>query len=524
MTASKFSEYIKSRTLKYHLLLLLFSILAVKSVFIFPFTLTEGLRGILLGMVLTVAMFFVLTAAVYYLENLSWQYRETKVPWYRVLVYMLPALGLYTFLLLAVFPGIMPYDSLYIWEATITNQFTNLHPIGYTLYVDALNSAVNSPWFIIAVQIVYTAFAFGMIAHTFEGMGLRRAWCWGIAAVLALYPVNAITTVTMLKDVNYMMSLVLISVLILKTVIRGKLTWGSFLSLLFVSLFALFSRHNALLTITLSYVIFMVFCIIRKDRKAAHRVAALGAAALFVFFIANKIIEAALGDSYWKRSGALDAAMMPSAQLAFAVDQNWYELSDKQKEDADKYLDLGYISETVKTRWNWKFSHIYSFTLKYGEIWSDIGGFIKFYFDFWREYPSDMLLAYQQMTGIVWAAPNYGYTLLWNTGITPYDTDMGIHPQSVFPKVQEFLYRTPHVYFWLRPAMWLMLSIFLIIVFSNRHGYSLIAVSSPMLANAFGYILGTPAQNVRYLYCNFTVFIILAAFAFMKNQTPEQQS
>jgi hypothetical protein len=515
----KIYNYFCEKSIKHKILLGIFSLVLAKSIFIFPFKPISSLWGVLLGFFIICAIYFLLIIIIFLLNKVSWELKPTKIPWYNLLLYMIPSIAIYSFLLAVVFPGIVPYDSMYIWDMTITQEFNNLHPLVYTLYVNILNSIIDSPWLIVAIQILYTSFAFSMIATTFERLGLKKTWCWVIVIILTIYPVNAITTVTMLKDVNYMVSLMLISSVFIRIVVDRKLGWLNLISMFAFSLFALFSRHNALLTITLVYIIFALYYFVQNNKKFALKIVALFLAILSVFFATNKTIEAILGESYWKRSSLLDMAMMPSAQLSFTVDQNWYELTDEQMATADTYLDLGYVSETVKKRSTWKFSHIYVFSLKPKVIKNDIRGFAKFYFGFWRDYPLDMILAYQQMTGIAWAIPNYGYTLPWNTGISAYDKDIGISSQSLFPEINKMIKQYPEVMFYLRPALYLMLSILMFFAFSKRHGFALILISSPMLANAAGYFIGTPAQNVRYLYCNFTITIILIVFSFLMPKT-----
>ncbi len=514
----KILNFYNPKKLSYKILLALFSIFLTKSIFLFPFTLVSGILGVLIGICIVALVNAALIFALFFTEKITWEYNSTPVKPYMILLYMLPTLALYGFLLAVVFPGIIPYDSLYIWEMTKTGAYTSLHPIIYTLYVNVLNSIIDSPWIVVAVQILYTSFAFSMIAVTFQGMGLKRRWCWATVLILALYPVNAMNTATMLKDVNYMVSLMLISVIIVRAIVAGKVTPLNIAALFVAALIALFSRHNALITIVVSFLILAFYLL--KAHKKTNRIVFLLLAVLIVFFGTNKIAEISLGENYWKRSGFLDIAMIPSAQLAFTVDQNWYELTDSEYALAYKYLNLGYVTETVKQRPDWKFNHIYIFTLDYGEIEKDPLGFAKFYFDFWRAYPSDMMLEYQQITGIAWAIPNYGYTLPWNTGIAQYSSyDLGIYEKSAFPAIRAFIYQKPSMLFVLRPALWLMLSIFAFFAFYTRHKFALIAIASPMLANAFGYFLGSPAQNVRYLYCNFSIFIILVLFSTMSKKT-----
>jgi hypothetical protein len=192
-------------------------------------------------------------------------------------------------------------------------------------------------------------------------------------------------------------------------------------------------------------------------------------------------------------------------------------LTDEQLEQANKYIDIAYIFYQKESIANWDFNNRYLETLNMDAITADKSGFISFYFEMLKSYPMDMIKEYDQITGIIWATPNYGYTLVKNAGIPDDypDPDINIHSNYPFPKLAEFFNRDFKVVFWLRPALWLMLSLFLLFISGKRHGIKGLIIILPMLANASGFFLGTPAQNVRYFYCNFSCFIILLAFAFM---------
>ncbi len=518
----KLYTFYSDKKLSVKIFLFIFALVITKSIFITPFKIINGLWGVILGVIFSAILYALLVVALYYLKFISWQYKKTIVKKRYILYYMIPTVLVYSFLLAVVFPGVVGYDSHYIWKMAHSNEFTNLHPIVYTLSVKLFSSIVDSPWLIIFTQILYTSFAFAAIAYTFRQMGLNKNLCWLTVFVLCLYPINAMNTVAMLKDVNYIVSLILMSVILIKILLSNKFSFVNALFFCAASLVALFARHNAIITIVFCLGTLLVYF---KKNKQARKTIFVSVLAIFVlYFGVNKTVELALGDSYWTRSGALDMVMIPSAQLSFTVDQNWYELTDEEYNLSDKYLNLGYVTETVKTRRDWKFNHIYIFTLNYEEIRNNPMGFLKYYLSFWTKYPKDMILEYQQITGIAWAIPDYGYTLVWNKGITDFpEYESNIKEASFFPKVRDIIYKEPKIKFYLRPAMWLWLSVIVIIAFYKRHKLAPLIVALPMLSNAFGYFMGTPAQNVRYLYCNFSIFIIVLLFSTMTKTKDEKK-
>ena len=517
----KILDFCNSKTVAYKILLALFSLFFAKSIFISPFSLVSGAFGIVLGFLLWAAVSAGLIIALYFLNKISWTREKTKVKKTRLLLYMLPSLALSAALLLIYFPGIMSWDSMYIWRSAMVDEYSNLHPITYVLFVNLLSGIVESPWLVIAVQFVYSAFVFSFVGYVFEGIGLSRKLCWAAVLVLSLHPVHAFNNISMLKDVPYIMSLVLLSAVILKSVTDDKFGFGTAAAVLAVSLAAMFSRHNGLLSVPFALVFLAVYYLIKKKRNQALLAGMVAAFALIGFFAVNKEIEYSL-ERYWPRSNASDLMMMPSAQLSYTIDKNWDSLSEEEKETASKYLNTGYINYQKEAIDNWQFNNRYLETLNLEGILADKQGFARFYFDTMKKYPFDMIKEYEQMTAILWATPNYGYTLVRNYGIPDDYPDLTIQTLGLFPKTAAFLDGLPHIYFLLRPALWLWLSLALLFVISKGRRLQGLLIISPMLANAAGFLFGTPAQNIRYLYCSFPCFLIFLVFAFMKIKSKEK--
>ncbi len=519
----KIQGFFNSQTPLYETLLALFSLLFTKSIFIAPFSLVKGFWGIIIGIFLWIAVFLLCAATLYFIKKIKWEFKKTNVQKRRILLYMVPSLALSTFLLLVYFPGIMSWDSMYIWETATAGEYASLHPITYVLFVRLLSLTIASPWLVIAIQFIYSAFIFAYSGYVFETMGLNKKICWATVLAMSLYPINAMSNISMLKDVPYIMSLLLLSILALKIVTDNKLTIAMCAAVSAVSLVAMFSRHNGLLSLPLALLFMLVYFLKNKKFKQVLKMTVVLALVVVCFLGTNKGIITSLGNKFWQRSNSSDLIMMPSAQLSYTVDKNWGVLTDTQKPAAKKYLNTGYINYQKSVIGNWQFNNRYLETLNMDEILKDKQGFINFYLDILKSYPLDMIKEYEQITGIVWATPNYGYTLVRNYGIPEQYIDIGLKSQYVFPKIAKFIDSSPKIFFLLRPALWLMLSLLLLFAYPKKLGKSFLIIS-PMIANAAGYILATPAQNVRYLYCNFSCFIILLIFTFMTEGKKESIS
>ena len=508
-------KYHKDKTTRYKVGLTAFSLLFTKSIFISPFSLTDGLPGIILGIILWAAVCCILFAAVYFIGKVSWQYKDTNVKKTKVLLYMVPSLALSIFLLLVYFPGIVSTDSMYIWEITAKNDYSNLHPLTYVFFVRLLRHITDSPWIVISVQFTFSAFVFAYIGYTFETFGLSKKLCWAIVAVLSFYTVNAISNVTMLKDVPYIMSLVLISTIIMKSLVRDKLTILDMVLFSAAGLIAAFSRHNGKFTIPVILIFLFIYYLRTKQKPLIFKAAAMLVCVTILFLSTNAILVSSLGEKYWERDGTSDILILPTAQLSYTVDKNWSDFSKEEQNRAKTYLDMTYINYQKNSFPNWNFNNRYLETMKLENILADKRGYINFYFDTFKKYPLDFIKEYGQLTGIVWATPNYGYTLVRNFGIPEYSANINLESDYKLPKVANYLDSLKPVYFLIRPALWLMLSILMIFALGKGRNLMAIAIASPMFANALGYLITTPAQNVRYLYCNFSCFIIVMTFALM---------
>ena len=514
---NSFWDFFKNKKISYKILLCLFALLFTKSITITPFSLVSGVLGVILGIVLWISIYCALFFAAYLAEKVSLKFKKTAVNKSIILLYMLPSLILCSAMLAVYFPAIMSWDSMYIWQSAMTGDYSSLHPITYVLFVKLLSNIAQSPWIVVAVQLIYSSFVFGYIGYVFESMGLSRKLCWLAVLILSFYPVHVYSNISMLKDVLYIMSLVLLSAILIKSVSEDRFTFGTAGAVAGVALIAMFSRHNGLLSVPPALVIFAIYYFVKKKRAEAIKAVAVAILAVVCFFVTNEAIVKKLGNNYWERSSASDIIMTPTAQLTYTINKNWKIMSESEQEAAEKFLDLGYIKFQADTIKNWEFNNRYLESIHLENIMADKQGFMKFYLDIFKNYPHDMIKEYEQLTGIVWAAPDYGYTLVRNYGIPKDYPDLDMRSAKPFPRIYAYLDSLGNIYFLVRPALWLMLSIFTLFIVKKGHRLSAFIIALPTFANAAGYLFGTPAQNVRYLYSSFSCFIILLVFAFMVN-------
>jgi hypothetical protein len=350
--------------------------------------------------------------------------------------------------------------------------------------------------------------------------------------VLALLPVNAIHSVTMLKDIPYIMGLIFISALLFDYINDNKLCIKKIIILIVAGLIALFSRHNAMMTIPLIIVFAAFLYLLNRNYK---QVLCFGVALILVlgiFFGTQKAIASSIRGRYYHKSSKDGAITIPSAQIAYIVVSHWTELSDKEMQDARFFVDvdyLGYIKNSTPERWAYNFN--FYACMKEENIASDTKRFLDFYIGLISNYTGSAIKEYENMTAIAWCVPNKGYTVCRNKGIADYDGEEFEKENSLLPGLRKFLDNTVlksnnNVKFLWRPALPLLLSLLLLVVAIKRHKKLSLLVLSPAVFNALGYMVVCPSQNVRYLYCNASIFIIMLVYSLMlptENTKPDKE-
>ena len=120
--------------------------------------------------------------------------------WY---FYAIPSLIVWSFFLLIFWPGMMSADSINQWRQALTGEMTNWHPIFLTFLISLLIKLWYSPAAIVIAQILCLGFTFAYGMGILQKYGVSRKILWGISILFALFPVNALFSITLWKDIAY---------------------------------------------------------------------------------------------------------------------------------------------------------------------------------------------------------------------------------------------------------------------------------------------------------------------------------
>ena len=127
---------------------------------------------------------------------------------------------------LAFFPGILSYDSIFQWDELSRFQFSNWHPALHTIIFWFLTRFWHSPAIMSLFQIIVfsVVIAYGLI--TFLDFGLPAPLLIVLDMIISIVPLNGMMQITIWKDVIYSISILLLSIFLLK-IIHSKGEWVS---------------------------------------------------------------------------------------------------------------------------------------------------------------------------------------------------------------------------------------------------------------------------------------------------------
>lgn len=147
-----------------------------------------------------------------------------------------------------------------------SNSLTNWHPFFHTLLMRFSYNVFGNFRVFIIIRLILVSLLFSFIGTYFIRKGLNRIFIYLLVLFLSLNPVTGIHMVSILKDVDYIICLILLTFLLLKYINKDfKLLdyLFLFLSLLFVALF----RHNGLYVSIGCILILVVLVVKNKNIK-----------------------------------------------------------------------------------------------------------------------------------------------------------------------------------------------------------------------------------------------------------------
>lgn len=547
---SAFINYIKNRKvnfinrnkkIKFYILVIFLSLIFCKSININIFSLSQGYLSIPSSIGLITFCYQLILFIIFTLDNIGFVSNKNTNNKYSIFLYAIPSIIICTFLYLVYFPGVRSIDSLVIWTDVGRSMYNDAHPIVYMFLVKLLRLIWDDIAVITLFNMLLTILTFAFIAKELEILDFPKCICWIVAIVLPIVPANALYSVTMWKDIPYTMGLLILCILLLRCFTSDYYYSKRALpQLFFVSLFTLFMRHNALLSVLFSLFIVGVYYLVKKNKKLIFKTLILGIALVVSYFgIKNISIIALSSESSggnFSGQSLVHYSVPPTIaeqQIIFTEHVAGTSFTPEEREAFEVIFNVEGLNahkEKYKENDIWMYYHKPGETT-YHKCPSEY--FWKYYFKMWTRFPKSMAMGYQKITSIIWSSSSYGSVAY--RGTTDNVELEGLETYEFRPVIKKFmdmrLYKTVFNYkdsslstvFW-RPAFPFVLALILLAVAFRKHGKAAIFMFLPVFLNQITYLIVIASQDTRYTYVNYTMFIVMLSLALLKPKSKTKES
>ncbi|MGP4069271.1 DUF6020 family protein [Halobacillus sp. B29] len=447
---------------------------------------------------------------VHHSVSLHW---KTVSRW-KICIYAIFPILVWSMYLVAYYPGTMTPDSLSHWEQIHTLDFSNWHPVVYTWYIMALTTIWKTPAIIAFSQIVILALFGGYAAYSLEKRGIASKWVWIGVLLFGLYPLNGIFPIAIWKDIFFSGFLFLFTIFTYN-IVSSRGTWlASNWHQLMLGINALaisLMRSNGLPI----FVVMALLLLIAYRAYFKRLITTLVLVGLAYFLISGPFFN------YMdvRATSPNEALSIPTQQLAHIIKENG-ELTEEQRNYLDSILPL----ETWKENYNPYLTDKIKFAGEYDQnvIFDDFG----YYLSTWAAVVSNnfglAVEAYLDQTSIIWQInqPEDGYTSTYARNVYLYnDYDLKTSPLSstVYQVINDNLVRV-EMYLLevvLRPAAYTAIILLTGVALALKTGVRSLLILLPVLLNSGTMLLATPAQDFRYQFANVLVTFLMAAVVFV---------
>jgi len=459
---------------------------------------------------LFISVAWLLYLLVHHSVSLHW---KTVSRW-KICIYAIFPILVWSMYLVAYYPGTMTPDSLSHWEQIHTLDFSNWHPVVYTWYILGLTSIWKTPAIVAFSQIVILALFGGYAAYSLEKRGVNSKWVWIGVLLFGLYPLNGIFPIAIWKDIFFSGFIFLLTIFTYN-IVSSRGTWlASNWHQLMLGINALaisLMRSNGLPI----FVVMAILLLIAYRTYFKRLITTLVLVGLAYFLISGPFFN------YMdvRATSPNEALSIPTQQFAHIIKENG-EFTEEQRDYLDSILPL----ETWKENYNPYLTDKIKFAGEYDQnvIFDDFG----YYLSTWASVVSNnfglAVEAYLDQTSIIWQInqPEDGYTSTYARNVYLYnDYDLKTSPLSstVYQVINDNLERV-EMYLLevvLRPAVYTAIILLTGVALALKTGVRSLLILLPVLLNSGTMLLATPAQDFRYQFANVLVTFLMAAVVFV---------
>jgi hypothetical protein len=456
-----------------------------------------------------ILLFFVLFA-IRIMYRLNGSESSTEIHKIKIILYALPSIAVFSLYLLGFFPGIMTMDSFVQWEQMHSNQYNDWHPVVHTWFLKLITQVWDYPAAVAIVQILFMSIVFGYGMYTFEKHGAPKWILYAVTAVFALMPLNGIYSVTLWKDVLYSTFLMLFTILLFN-IVKTDGKWlrnpGSLLLFFLASIGFSFFRHNGFAVFVVTMAIFFIIYRLKLTRMYA--------VALVIVVLHFVITGPVFKYFHVKPSDPNEAYSVPIQQIGRVIAYGG-NITKKQLDFYDKVLPI----EEWRTKYTPDFADPIKGNPKYNRefLYAHKDEFFKHWLELCKQNPKMVAMAYADLSALVWEIhPTNGYSLIYaseppgETVLKEHNIKVVYGNQHVKSMLQSVLAKIGDSYLRIlyRPATYLFMILLFTFIIIIKRNWKLSLIALPVLLNTGTIAAALPAQDVRYLYANFLIVLIM---------------
>ncbi len=512
---------------------------------------------------------------LHFISRYSFPVEHNQIRWPTFILYLFPSIMVSSIYLVAFYPGNMTVDSIVQWKqaqailAGNWSQVSDAHPAAHTALLALLMSLWHSPAALAAFNILCVSSIVAYGAYSLEKVGFSRKVVWIYIILLSASPPFGMIVITLWKDVLFSAGLAFLTIIIMNMVV----THGEYLRtfrgifLLFIAmLMMLFFRHNGMYDLVISVPLIVIIYgmtdsspwknILSSARigfssLVLHTIKNSTLVRFFTTFIAALFFYLIIVNNVYTAlniSPAFEGVKYSiPLNIMAGVLKNGRNITPEQYNKAAKILPLSewfssydpYLADPIKDNKN----------IDDDAYLKNKREFFALLAELCLQNPREAITAYGKMISIIWRIKVMGYNFAYTVDIDPEDKerfglkDDTVVSESLCPPLKsllsDFLQSSTYTVdslsdakrpkpshlmavltgvlstLW-KPALLLYLSILFAVGSALVNGLRSLCVPLVVIANNLVVALSIPAQDFRYLYCNFLCFGFVMLFSFIK--------
>ena len=438
-----------------------------------------------------------------------------------LIIFLIP-FTVFIILLLAYYPGIIPYDGAYQWNQVKSGMINNDHPFLSTYFMYVLSKIWNNP----KVVMIFQMFTFSLFWTIFCNK-LRNKYNYKkqivYTIIISMIPIISLYSFTIWKDIlysYYLMALAFITYSIGKN--NFKVQWYESIYIGLLTFLIYNYRFNGVI-VSILYILTMAIITILKNRKQALKI--LLSILAFLILSVNLSItknyylnkfettekeskEISLGtvDFYitWIFGNYVKNDVITKKDKSFL--NNIINLSHWKKNYNGYLINSTYVPDKVDEK------YVIDHENKYHEM------FIKYA----TKYPNILISHYIMSDSLLLSFNSIDHGYVYVFPFTNWDYlnfDGMINSklpllEKVYTKAVNLSFNSFLKYFY-QPGSILYLSLLIVIYVTKKYkNKSLYLILLPMILNTFSLLPVNLAQDLRYVYINYLTLALVGLVYF----------